>query len=127
MKFINSRHKEEKEKNTWLKILIKDKSVKLACVMVGLQNRTDKLLQANDGQLGRLFGDPYVLHPLEWVDSPDINDNEFRCFLDEVEAQLPFPQLSGLLAVCCCLRGATWPRWSWTRARGRRRTPSRRS
>jgi len=80
----------------WLKILIKDKSVKLACVMVGLENRTDKLLQANDGQLGRLFGDPYVLHPLEWVNSPDINDNEFRGFLDEVEAQLPFPQLSGL-------------------------------
>lgn len=83
----------------WLKNLIKDKQVRIAVVFVALEGHTTKLMQANDGQLGRLFGTPHLLSPLAWVESKCVEDNEFRCFLDEVELGLPFTQRSNLIDV----------------------------
>lgn len=81
----------------WLKILLKDKQVKLACVFVGLEGWTDKLMRANAGQLGRLFTDEYVLAPLKWDETGGLKTNEFRIFLDELDAQLPFDARAGLV------------------------------
>lgn len=81
----------------WLKILLKDKQVKLACVFVGLEGWTDKLMRANAGQLGRLFTDEYVLTPLKWDERRGLKTNEFRIFIDELDAQLPFDARAGLV------------------------------
>src|SRR5206468_3214432 len=73
--------------------------VKLACVLVGLEGQTDQLMQANDGQLGRFFSDPYVLKPLVWDDGDGLNSNEFRCFLGVVDELLPLGGRSHLAGV----------------------------
>jgi len=81
---------------SWLKNLIKDKQVKMGCVLVGLENQTDQLMQANGGQLGRFFSDPYVLRPLVWDDGDGLHTNEFRLFLGVLDDLLPLGGRSNL-------------------------------
>jgi len=81
---------------SWLKNLLKDNEVKFACVVLGLEGQTSTLMTANSGQLGELFGDSYVLGPLPWVDTTDLEKNTFRVFLDELDRLLPFPSRSNL-------------------------------
>ncbi|MHB8629865.1 MAG: TniB family NTP-binding protein [Aggregatilineales bacterium] len=81
--------------SNWLKNLVKERHV--ACVMAGLPE-AEQVLSANP-QLGRLFGDPYVLHPFTWDAKQPETVQEFRAFLNTLELLLPLPQPSNLAAV----------------------------
>lgn len=80
----------------WLKNLLKDKQVKLSCVLVGLPGQSELFLAANDRQLECFFGDARVLAPLGWHDANGSEACEFRLFLREVEPLLPLPLPSHL-------------------------------
>jgi len=74
----------------WLKNLIKDPLVKLSCILVGLEDEANQLVESNKGQLGRFFPDAHELHPLAWGVGQRAEDTEFFQFLEELEALLPF-------------------------------------
>ena len=81
--------------SNWLKNLVKERHV--ACVMTGLPE-AEEVLSANP-QLGRLFGDPYILHPFTWDTQKSDTVQEFRAFLNTLETLLPLPQPSNLAAI----------------------------
>ena len=74
--------------SNWLKNLVKEAEV--ACVFAGLPEAEEVLL-ANP-QLGRLFGDPYVLSPFDWKPDQPQTATEFRTFLKTLEDMLLLPQ-----------------------------------
>lgn len=79
--------------SNWLKTLIKD--TKTACVLVGLQDEAEKVVNANP-QLARLFGDPYHLEPFCWDVTKPETCLEFRTFLKALEELLPLQEPSHL-------------------------------
>lgn len=81
--------------SNWLKNLVKERH--LACVIAGLPE-SEHVLSANP-QLGRLFGDPYPLHPFTWNAQQPATVGEFRTFLDTLETLLPLPEPSHLASV----------------------------
>jgi energy-coupling factor transporter ATP-binding protein EcfA2 len=76
-----------------LKWLIKETGV--ACVLVGLQGEAEQVINVNP-QLGRLFGDPYVLEPYRWDPADPQTITEFRKLLAAIETQLPLNEKSSL-------------------------------
>jgi energy-coupling factor transporter ATP-binding protein EcfA2 len=81
--------------SNWLKNLVKETHT--ACVMAGLPE-AERVLNANP-QLGRLFGDPHLLHPFTWDASQPETVAEFRRFLQTLEEMLPLPETMPLTAV----------------------------
>lgn len=79
-----------------LKSLIKETGV--ACVLVGLEGQAEQVVTANP-QLGRLFGDPKTLTPFCWRSEEPETIQEFRTFLQNVEALLPLREPSDLSEV----------------------------
>jgi hypothetical protein len=80
--------------SNWLKTFIKE--TKVACVLIGLQNDAEEVVDSNP-QLARLFGDPYVLAPFEWDETkPGATREVFRDFLRELERLLPLQEPSHL-------------------------------
>jgi len=86
-------HRVLDDASNWLKLLLK--TTKVSCVLVGLQHEADALLRAN-AQLGRLFGDPYVLDPFSWDDDRPETIAEFRHVLAAVEGLMPLAEPSHL-------------------------------
>ena len=68
-----------------------------ACVIAGLPE-AERVLHANP-QLGRLFGDPHVLHPFTWDATCPETVAEFRLFLKTLESMLPLPETMPLTSV----------------------------
>lgn len=69
----------------------------MTCIMAGLPE-AEAVLTANP-QLGRLFGDPYYLHPFTWDNQQPATIQEFRTFLNQLESLLPLPQPSHLASM----------------------------
>jgi energy-coupling factor transporter ATP-binding protein EcfA2 len=86
--------------SNWLKNLVKETHI--ACVIAGLPE-AEQVLRAN-AQLGRLFGDPYELHPFRWDPRQPDTMAEFRTFLRTLEGLLPLPQTLPLAATDCAWR-----------------------
>lgn len=82
--------------SNWLKTLIKDHELKIACVLVGLENEANQVVDANP-QLARLFGDPFVLAPFAWDEKNPATVQEFRTLLHELEKLLPLNEPSHLV------------------------------
>jgi hypothetical protein len=82
--------------SNWLKTLIKDHEVKMACVLVGLENEANQVVDTNP-QLARLFGDPFVLAPFTWDERNPATIQEFRTLLHELEKLLPLNEPSHLV------------------------------
>jgi energy-coupling factor transporter ATP-binding protein EcfA2 len=78
--------------SNWLKNLVKETHI--ACVIAGLPE-AEQVLSANP-QLGRLFGDPHILHPFVWEPEQPQTIQEFRTFLQTLEGLLPLPEASHL-------------------------------
>src|SRR5574341_1371830 len=78
--------------SNWLKNLVKETHI--ACVIAGLPE-AEQVLSANP-QLGRLFGDPHLLHPFGWETEQPESIQEFRMFLQTLEGLLPLPEASHL-------------------------------
>jgi energy-coupling factor transporter ATP-binding protein EcfA2 len=83
------------DSSNFLKNLIKDK--RLACTLAGLKD-TEQVLRSNS-QLGRLFGDPYVLADYEWDEKQPQTIKTFRTFLYELDELLPLPEISNLASL----------------------------
>jgi hypothetical protein len=81
--------------SNWLKNLVKETHT--ACVIAGLPE-AELVLNANP-QLGRLFGDPHVLHPFTWDANRPETVAEFRLFLQTLEGMLPLPDRLPLTSV----------------------------
>ena len=81
--------------SNWLKEFIKD--INIACVLAGLQGEAEHVVNINP-QLGRLFGDPYVLNSFEWSDEEGHEDVNapYRDFLCELEDLLPLREHTNL-------------------------------
>jgi energy-coupling factor transporter ATP-binding protein EcfA2 len=75
--------------SNWLKNLVKETHT--ACLIAGLPE-AEQVLNANP-QLGRLFGDPYVLQAFHWDASQPDTVTEFRTFLRTLEELLPLPRV----------------------------------
>jgi hypothetical protein len=86
--------------SNWLKNLVKETHI--ACVIAGLPE-AEQVLRAN-AQLGRLFGDPYELHPFRWNPHQPDTIAEFRTFLRTLEGLLPLPHTLPLAATDCAWR-----------------------
>jgi len=86
--------------SNWLKNLVKETHI--ACIMAGLPE-AEQVLHANP-QLGRLFGDPYELHPFRWEASHPKTIAEFRTFLQLLEGLLPLPHTLPLASTECAWR-----------------------
>jgi hypothetical protein len=78
--------------SNWLKNLVKETHV--ACNIAGLPE-AENVLRANP-QLGRLFGDPYVLEPFTWETQQPATIQELCTFLTTLEGLLPLPEASHL-------------------------------
>jgi GTPase SAR1 family protein len=74
--------------SNWLKTLIKDRELKIACVVVGLEYEAAQVVDVTP-QLARLFGDPFVLTPFTWEEQTPTTVWEFRTLLHALEARLP--------------------------------------
>jgi GTPase SAR1 family protein len=81
--------------SNWLKTIIKNESLNLACVLIGLQGDAERVVDTNE-QLARLFGDPITLAPFQWKEAEPDTVKEFRTFLSEVEKRLPLKEPSNL-------------------------------
>jgi energy-coupling factor transporter ATP-binding protein EcfA2 len=79
--------------SNWLKTIIKE--THMATVLVGLQGDAEQVVNVNP-QLGRLFGDPYVLEPFTWDPSAPETITAFRKLLKALELQLPLAKPSHL-------------------------------
>lgn len=88
-------HRVLEDASNWLKLLLKTTGV--SCVLVGLQHEAEVLLRANP-QLGRLFGDPYVLDPFTWDEERPETIAEFRQVLAAIERLMPLAEPSHLAA-----------------------------
>lgn len=88
-------HRVLEDASNWLKLLLKTTGV--SCVLVGLQYEAEVLLRANP-QLGRLFGDPYVLDPFTWDEERPETIAEFRQVLAAIERLMPLAEPSHLAA-----------------------------
>jgi len=82
--------------SNWLKTLIKDHELKMACVLVGLEHEANQVVDANP-QLARLFGDAFVLDPFTWDEGTPATIQEFRILLKELEKLLPLNEPSHLV------------------------------
>jgi len=74
--------------SNWLKNLVKETHT--ACIIAGLPE-AEQVLNANP-QLGRLFGDPHMLHAFAWDGEQPDTVAEFRHFLQTLEDLLPLPE-----------------------------------
>lgn len=81
----------------WLKTLLKDEDIHIGCVLVGLRQEADLLLDANGGQLGSFFGGTRTLKPFAWNDDKDLSQNDFHHLLTELDRLLPFAESTELV------------------------------
>lgn len=86
-------HRVLEDASNWLKLLLK--TTRVSCVLVGLEHEAELLLRAN-AQLGRLFGDPYVLAPFAWDEARPGTIDDFRRLLAEIERLMPLAEPSDL-------------------------------
>lgn len=82
--------------SNWLKTLIKDPELQIACVLIGLEDEANQVVDTNP-QLARLFGDPCVLAPFTWDERNPATIQEFRTLLHELEKMLPLNEPSDLV------------------------------
>lgn len=81
------------DSSNFLKNLIKSK--RLTCTVAGIKE-SEQVLKANS-QLGRLFGDPYILPDYEWDETKRKTTVEIFCtLLYELDELLPLPASSRL-------------------------------